>query len=152
MGLQSWMIKSWPIINWFPSTKDDEWPTFVHMSTQLGQERQGSRPCVGSTVWVSSINGVYAGLAWEWVEFRPGVLMLADPNSIITNLRVADAVGHECAALTASVCLNRILHRLAWQDSVKEIVAAARSAQGVIAVPKVNVAQNDAPMRAARAA
>ena len=146
------MIKAWPIINWFPSTKDDEWPTFVHMSTHVRQERRASLPCAGSTVWVGSVDGAYAGLAWEWVEFRPGVLMLADPNSIITNLRVTDGVGHDCDTLTATVSLNRILHHLAWQDSVKEIIAAAPGAFGLIGVPQIAMAQNDAAMRATRAA
>lgn len=147
------MIKSWPIINWFPATVDGEWPAFVHMSTQVRQERRGSQPCVGSTVWVGSIEGAYAGLAWEWVEFRPGVLMLADPNSIITNLCVTDAAGQGRGALEATVSLNRVLHQLPWQDTVKDVLATARGVQGVIPVSSMAVAQNDAAMRrAARAA
>ena len=126
MGLQSWMIKSWPIIDWFPPSSEDEWPSFLHMSTQLRQECRGSEPCVGSTVWVGSIDGVYAGLAWEWVELRPGVLMLADPNSIITNVQVVGVSRQPMDALDATVSLNAILHRLSWQDIVGQVLASAR--------------------------
>ena len=126
MGLQSWMIKSWPIIDWFPPLLEDEWPSFLHMSTQVRQERKGSEPCVGSTVWVGSIDGVYAGLAWEWVELRPGVLMLADPNSVITNVQVVSAGRQTTDPLEAAVSLNTILHRLPWQDIVGEVLASAR--------------------------
>lgn len=126
MGLQSWMIKSWPIIDWFPPPSDDDWPSFLHMSTQVRQERRGTEPCVGSTVWVGAINGVYAGVAWEWVELRSRVLMLADPNSIITNIQVMGADGQAVDPLIATVSLNLILHRLPWQDIVGEVLAAVR--------------------------
>ena len=126
MGLQSWMIKSWPIIDWFPPSPEAEWPSFLHMSTQVRQERRGTEPCVGSTVWVGSLDGVYAGLAWEWVELRTGVLMLADPNSIITNIQVVGVGRQAMETLDATVRLNVILHRLPWQDLVGEVLASAR--------------------------
>jgi|GEM_PF-2002828 len=120
------MIKSWPIIDWFPPVLDEGWPSFLHMSTHVHQERRGTEPCVGSTVWVGAIDGAYAGLAWEWVELRPGVLMLADPNSIITNLQVMDAGRQPLDPLDATVRLNTVLHRLPWQDRVCTLVASAR--------------------------
>ena len=96
------------------------------MSTQVRQERRGTDPCVGSTVWVGSIAGVHAGLAWEWVELRSQVLLLADPNSIITNIQVLGTGGKLANPLDATVSLNLILHRLRWQDSVGEVLASAR--------------------------
>ena len=142
MGLQSWMIKSWPIIDWFPPQPDEGWPSFLHMSTQVHQERRGTAPCVGSTVWVGAIDGVYAGLAWEWVELRPGVLMLADPNSIITNLQVM-AAGRQrqnpLSPLDATVSLNTVLHRLPWQERVCAMVASSREMRRPDCVPNPEV-------------
>ena len=152
MGLQSWMIKSWPIIDWFPPSPEDEWPSFLHMSTQVRHERRGTEPCVGSTVWVGSLDGVYAGLAWEWVELRTGVLMLADPNSIITNIQVVGVGRQAMDALDASVSLNCILHRLSWQDLVGDVLASARegNTSGVAAQDAPEVAREAAlAMRAA---
>ncbi len=142
MGLQSWMIKSWPIIDWFPPQPDEGWPSFLHMSTHVHQERGGTGPCVGSTVWVGAIDGVYAGLAWEWVELRPGVLMLADPNSIITNLQIMDAGRLPQGLLGATVSLNTVLHRLPWQKSVCTMVASAREGRRPDCWPTAEVDAN----------
>lgn len=139
MGLQSWMIKSWPIIDWFPPQPDEGWPSFLHMSTHVHQERCGSEPCVGSTVWVGAIKGAHAGLAWEWVELRPGVLMLADPNSIITNLRVMDVGRQPLNPLDATVSLNTVLHRLPWQERVCTVVASAREGRRPDSLPTPEV-------------
>lgn len=128
MGLQSWMIKSWPIIEWIPPRLDDEWPSFLHMSTQVRQERRGLTPCAGTTVWVGTIGGTHAGLAWEWVEYRAGVLLLADPNSFTTNICVLGGGGRVMEALPTAVSLNRIVHQLSWQGMVGDVLAAARSA------------------------
>lgn len=105
------------------------------MSTQVRQERRGTEPCVGSTVWVGSIDGVYAGLAWEWVELRSGVVMLADPNSIITNVQVVGADRQATDPLDAIVNLNVILHRLPWQDSVGDVLTSARQGRTLEGVP-----------------
>ncbi len=138
MGLQSWMIKSWPIIDCLPLAVDGEWPAFLHMSTQVRQARRGSGPCAGSTVWVGSVAGAaadagaagYAGLAWDWVEMRPGVMLLADPNSIISNLRVVDARKAPLDSLSALVFLNTLVHRLHWQEPVCDVLAAAQGQAG----------------------
>lgn len=137
MGLQSWMIKSWPIIDWFPPSPEDGWPSFLHMSTHVRQERRGTEPCVGNTVWVGSIDGVYAGLAWEWVELRAGVLMLADPNSIITNIQVVGAGRRVVDPLDAAVSLSVILHGLPWQGSVGEVLASAREGRTLQETPRL---------------
>jgi hypothetical protein len=150
MGLQSWMIKSWPIIDWFLPTPNGDWPCFLHMSTQVRQERRSVEPCVGSTVWVGAIAGAYAGLAWEWVEVRPGVLMLADPNSITTNLQMVDKSGRPQEELHALIMLNRVLHRLPWQEAVADVIAAGRLGGEQIAAPRL--AGDAAPALAVRAA
>ena len=131
------MVKSWPIIEWIPPREDDEWPSFLHMSTQVRQERRGAEPCAGSTVWVGSIDGAYAGLAWEWVELRPGVLMLADPNSLTTNICVLGDDGRVQDALPTAVSLNRILHQLPWQGTVNEVLTVARSAALAAGAPSL---------------
>lgn len=144
MGLQSWMIKSWPIIDWFPPPPDEGWPSFLHMGTHIYQDRCGSRPCVGSTVWVGAVGGSYAGLAWDWVELRPGVLLLADPNSIVTNLQVTDARRLLLGPLESNVSLNTVLHRLPWQEWVCSRVASAREGRRPDGLPNPGVQGNAA--------
>jgi len=125
MGLQSWMIKSWPIIDWFLPPATRQWPTFLHMSTRVTADRLGTQPVAGNSVWVGNVGSAHVGLAWEWVELRPGVLLLADPNSVITNVRFVDKRGRTLDALKSLVCVNRILHELPWQQSAVEVLAVS---------------------------
>lgn len=125
MGLQSWMIKSWPIIDWFLPPASEQWPGFLHMSTRVTAERRGAQPVAGNSVWVGNVGSAHVGLAWEWVELRPGVLLLADPNSVITNVRFVDKRGRALDPLKALVCVNRIMHQLPWQVAACEVLASA---------------------------
>jgi len=88
---------------------------------------KGARPR-GETVWSATIGAMTFGFAWEWVELREGVLMLRDPNTIITNVLFLDAklaLETECAAISSA---NRLTHELPWQSTVTNVLAAERAA------------------------
>lgn len=138
------MIKSWPIIDWFPAVPAEESRAFLHMGTQLRHEARGAQPLAGSTVWLGNIAGQHAGLAWEWVELRPGVLMLADPNSIITNLRMVDVAGHHQDELACIVNLNRLLHQLSWQEAVCEVIHSSQAGRRTGAAAQVTAKSKQA--------
>ncbi|MBU6259952.1 MAG: hypothetical protein KGJ30_15440 [Burkholderiales bacterium] len=125
MGVQSWMIKSWPIIDWFLPASSDHWPNFWHVNTQIRENSDASGLRAGETVWLGVVDGKSVGAAWEWSELSPGVVMLTDPNSIQSNLRFvgADRSVHDEAV--AIVCLNRLAHHLPWQPAVRAMLAAA---------------------------
>ena len=131
------MIKSWPIIDWFPAIPAEESRVFLHMGTQVRHEARGGQPLAGSTVWLGGIAGQHAGLAWEWVELRPGVLMLADPNSITTNLRMVDVAGRRQDELVSTVSLNRLLHQLSWQEAVSEVIHSSQTGRRTGAIAHV---------------
>lgn len=104
------------------------------MSTRVTVDKRGMQPVAGNSVWVGNVGSAHVGLAWEWVELRPGVLLLADPNSVITNVRFVDKRGRELDALKSLVCVNRILHELPWQESAVDVLAASgdhRTLQGL---------------------
>lgn len=125
MGVQSWMIKSWPIIDWFLPASSDRWPNFWHVNTQIRENSDPSGLRSGETVWLGVVDGKSVGAAWEWSEVRHGVVVLTDPNSIQSNLRfVGIDCGGEDEAVTA-VCLNRLTHHLPWQPAVRALLAAA---------------------------
>ncbi len=87
---------------------------------------KGARPR-GETVWSATIGAMTLGFAWEWVELRDGVLMLRDPNTIITNVLFLDAelaLETECAAISSA---NRLTHELPWQLTVTSVLAAERA-------------------------
>jgi hypothetical protein len=78
---------------------------------------------VGATVWVSTIPRLRVAVAWEWVEVSEGVLVLADPNNVISNIRlVRTMVGMEGigTATQRMVLLNAIVRGLPWQSEISE--------------------------------
>ena len=132
MGLQSWMIKSWPIIEWKLPIDMGAWPSLVHASTVTRDAGDGplARRC-GETVWIGVVDGKSIGAAWEWVELRTGVVMISDPNSILTNIRFLDENDAYQEPLRALVSMNRLTHVLPWQATVAATLAALPEQPGL---------------------
>ncbi len=126
MEVQSWMIKSWPTVQWYLPLEADRFPAFRHLCTQVRESTLPGGKRQGETVWMGMLDGEPAGLAWEWAEERPGVVLLADPNSILSNIRfVGQATGGNPAPqspLAVVVALNRIAHQLPWQEAVCRVL------------------------------
>lgn len=120
MKIQSWMIKSWPRLGWYLSPQQELVNTFKHLGTNCRDHTTPEGRLQGETVWMGEILGQPAGLAWEWTEHRPGVMLLADPNSIVCNLRFLDAQRHPLSPWAALVAMNQIVHSLPWQAAVSE--------------------------------
>ena len=78
-------------------------------------------------MWLGTVEGESIGVAWEWTELRPGVVLLADPNSIITNVRFLDMARDAKSELHALISANRIANALAWQEPVRAVVQAHRA-------------------------
>ena len=57
-------------------------------------------------------------MAWDWVELDAGVVALADPFALVTNLRLVDAHGEALPACETVLHLNEIVHSLPWQSEV----------------------------------
>lgn len=79
----------------------------------------GSRTRIaGQTIWAGVIDGAEAGVAWDWVEIADGIVAMADPLSVVTNLRIVGNEGEVLTALEAARFINNIVHALPWQDEV----------------------------------
>lgn len=85
-----------------------------HVNFDAGRHRLQA----GQTLWAGPADDGQAGLAWDWVQVAQGVLALADPLSVISNLRLVGARGEVLTTLQAACFLNRIVHSLPWQDEV----------------------------------
>ena len=121
MEIQSWMIRSWPLVEWYLPATLNEWPVFSHMGTQVHGSPDLKGHCAGNTVWLGSVNGRTAGAAWDWTEWRTGVVLLSNPNAIVSNLRCRSDGG-----LTDTAALNLLAHALPWQEAVLRVLKAMR--------------------------
>ena len=118
MNIQSWMIKSWVTLEWYLPLQTEQLPTFKLVGLQIRDDGSTTGSRGGDTVWVAQDENGHAGLAWEWVEVQPGIVMLADPNSIITNLQIVDSNNGLVSGLAKTIAVNRMVHALPWQSSV----------------------------------
>jgi hypothetical protein len=92
---------------------------FVHLGTRVLTFGDRAGPCSGQTLWGESSHERPAGLAWDWVQIQQGVVALADPLGLITNLRFLDSEGAALSAQQTALQLNEIVHGLPWQTEVQ---------------------------------
>lgn len=78
----------------------------------------GSNRVAGQTIWAGRLDGAEAGVAWDWVQIADGVVAMADPLSVVTNLRIVGNEGEVLTAMEAARYLNGIVHALPWQSEV----------------------------------
>jgi hypothetical protein len=82
----------------------------------------------GQTVWAATASSGQAGMAWDWIQLSRGVVAMADPLSVITNLRLVDSDGAVLSQIESLRHLNEIVHTLAWQDEVERVLIAEQAA------------------------
>lgn len=79
----------------------------------------------GQTLWGGNLDDGDAGVAWDWVQITRGVVALADPMSVVTNLRLVGEEGEVLTSLQASLYLNALVHELPWQTEVERALRGA---------------------------
>lgn len=70
-------------------------------------------------MWGSDLETGAAAVAWDWVRLCPGVVALADPLGLITNLHLVDDRGDPLPSLQAALHLNQLVRALPWQTEVQ---------------------------------
>jgi hypothetical protein len=79
---------------------------------------EGGQPPAGQTVWSEHTEDGEAGLAWDWVEITHGVVAMANPLGVVTNLRLVGQHGEVLTAHEAALYISRMVRELPWQDEV----------------------------------
>jgi hypothetical protein len=97
---------------------------FRHLSTRISFDDDPDEPVSGQTVWVAHVDGNEAGMAWDWVQIARGVVAMADPMSIVTNLQLVGTTGEVLTPLQAARYLNELLRGLPWQEEVQRALRA----------------------------
>lgn len=121
--VEPWTLRAWPPLLWqagFPPHG-----RFRHLGTRIVFSGDSMVRSAGQTLWGGSLDDGDAGLAWDWVQISRGVVALADPMSVVTNLRLVGGEGEVLTALQASRYLNALVHELPWQSEVERALSGA---------------------------
>lgn len=112
-----WSIRAWPPLLW--QAGRDAQLRFHHLSTRVTLPGDRTSRTAGQTIWGGSHDDGDAGVAWDWVQISANVVAMADPMSVITNLRLLGQEGEVLTALESARFLNEIVHALPWQSEVQ---------------------------------
>ncbi len=111
-----WSLRAWPPVLW--QAGRSEGLEFHHLGTRVMLSGDGHSAQAGQTFWGGASTDGNAGVAWDWIQIARGVVAMADPMSVITNLRLVGDEGEVLTALEAARFLNEIVHALPWQGEV----------------------------------
>jgi hypothetical protein len=118
-----WSLYSWPAV--FCQASTARKPKFVHLGTRIVCGGEPGHPPTGQTVWGAHRADGEAGLAWDWIAIAHGVVAMADPMGVVTNLRLVGDTGEVLTAHQAALHINRLVRRLPWQDEVWRALCTA---------------------------
>lgn len=119
---QSWALRGWPPVLWQPCTKASL--HLRHVGTHVSHPGDQINRCSGQTIWAAESEDGEAGVAWDWIQLSRGIVAMADPMTVVTNLRLVSPEGDVLTAFEAARHLNSLLHQLPWQDEVERVLAA----------------------------
>ncbi len=115
-GSSPWSLRAWPPVLW--QAQRAVRLRLQHLGTRVIAPPDASNPAAGQTLWGSASEEGEAGVAWDWVQIGDGVVAMADPMAVVTNLRLIGDEGEVLTALEAALYLNEIVHALPWQSEV----------------------------------
>lgn len=115
LPVTAWTLRAWPPLLW-QADQAGALP-LRHVGTRVTSADAGPG-AAGQTLWVGpSVDGE-AGVAWDWVQIAQGIVALADPMSVVTNLRLLGGDGEVLTAAESALYLNALVHALPWQGEV----------------------------------
>jgi hypothetical protein len=113
----AWTVYAWPPVLWQAARAPRL--QLVHLGTHVRKSDDGAAPPCGQTLWAQAgAADLAAGVAWDWVELRCGVVAIADPLGMVTNLTLLDEAGQALSPHATAVHLNELVHALPWQSEV----------------------------------
>jgi hypothetical protein len=113
----AWTVYAWPPVLWQAGCRPQL--QFVHQGTRVLRSPDGESFTAGQTLWAGPSQCGEAGVAWDWIQIAPGLVAIADPLALVTNVRLLGADGAVLTAHQAAPFLNEIVRSLPWQDEVQ---------------------------------
>ena len=117
-----WSLHAWPPVLW--QAGDPARVRFHHLGTRITYTGNPLGAPAGQTIWGGSDAEGQAGMAWDWILITRGVVAMADPMSVITNLRLVGEQGEVLTAQQSARFLNEIVRALPWQTEVQRALGA----------------------------
>jgi hypothetical protein len=114
-----WTLRAWPPV--LLPAREPNSLHFEHLGTLVTSPGEGA----GQTMWGSRGDDGEAGVAWDWVALPRGAVAMADPMSVVTNLRLLGDEGEVLTAQQSARYLNEIVHALPWQQEVQRALRRA---------------------------
>lgn len=119
----AWIVCAWPPVT-CPAQRTPDLH-FVHLGTRVLKPGDPDSPTTGQTLWGGPSESGAAGVAWDWVEIQEGVVAMADPFGLVTNLQLLGTRGEVLSGFEATLRLNELVHGLPWQNEVQRALARA---------------------------
>ena len=117
----AWALRAWPPLLW--QATGPEHVRFHHLGTRITLAGDPSGGVTGQTVWAAKSMDGEAGMAWDWVQLSRGVVAIADPMSVVTNVRLIGDEGEVFTAHEAARYLNEMVRALPWQEEVQRALS-----------------------------
>ena len=118
----AWSLRAWPRLLWQAGAHPHA--RFRHVDTCIVLASESLGPPAGQTVWAASVADCQAGMAWDWVQVTQGVVAIADPMSLVTNVRLIGEEGEVLTAQQSARFLNELVRTLPWQQEVHRALSA----------------------------
>lgn len=126
-----WTLRAWPPLLWQVGRPVP--PGLRHLSTQVIHAGDTANGTLGQTLWACKGTSGALGLAWDWVQLPSGVLTMADPMAVLTNLQLVRDEGEPLTPHESARHYCTIVHALPWQRAVER---AIHQAQAQIAISR----------------
>jgi hypothetical protein len=118
----AWSLRAWPTLLW--QAHEPRHVRFHHLGTRVTLGFDAPGPASGQTFWAATETEGEAGMAWDWVQIARGVVAIADPMSVVTNVRLIGDEGEVLTAQQSACFLNALVRSLPWQHEVQRALGA----------------------------
>jgi hypothetical protein len=87
-------------------------------------------------MWCADNNGQTSaaiGLAWEWLEISPRVVVMADQMTVVSNLYPIDGRGLRMSDSLRQLALCELIWALPWQRKIRSALVVERADTAAVA-------------------
>lgn len=116
-----WTLHAWPPLLWQVGRPRPL--RLQHLGTQVTSAGDTYCRSLGQTIWAWHGDEGDVGMAWDWVQLTCGVVAMADPMAVVTNLRLVGEEGEVLTAYASARHFNAIVHGLPWQQAVEQALS-----------------------------